>query len=51
MFTLICLVYTLESSTNIVVKDFTTEQDAQRVELALKSLEENTDCKILEIKK
>jgi hypothetical protein len=45
IFTMICLVYTLESSTNVVVKDFPTEKDAKQFELALKSLEENTECK------
>jgi hypothetical protein len=47
IFTMICLVYTLESSTNVVVKDFATERDAKKFELALKSLEENTDCRII----
>jgi hypothetical protein len=47
IFTMICLVYTLESSTNVVVKDFTTEKDAKKFELALKSLEENTECKVI----
>jgi hypothetical protein len=48
---LICFIYTIEVPQPAVFNQvFATKVDASNTEVALKELEENTDCKIVKIK-
>jgi hypothetical protein len=49
---LICFIYTIEvPQPQIFEYGFITKSDANNTMLALKELEENTDCKIIRIRK